>query len=188
MTVSDFVWGVMPPLLLVVKSFSSFFGAVVGHLGYRMVQVFYQQLWDSRRSSLPISACFGTSADSRENVKYTGSPKPRMKESRHFFPHRQKTPPVQQRHFRLTRHRLGGPSSTPKLPHWRAWPCKEEAMRLYWTKMGNFPSLFFQAVKRRLTLWKDDMLLYVTKIGKSLPLPEPIPVDFLPSQVPMVFA
>lgn len=173
----------MPPLLVVLKSFSSFIGAVIGYLGYRMVQVFYKQLQEPRGSSLPTFACLGISADCRDNKKCTGSPKPRLKQTRHFIPHRirrqlpalagdllrlRKTP-AQQRHFRPTRHRIGASCSGAKLSYRRAGSCTREGVRHYWTRIDSFTPLFFQAAKRRLTLWKDDMLLYVTKIGKSLP-------------------
>ncbi|CDJ49165.1 hypothetical protein, conserved [Eimeria brunetti] len=178
-TVSDFAWGVMPPLLVVLKSFASFAGAAIGHLGYRMVQVFYRQLREPMRTSLPVFGCFGFGADYRNNVKYTGSPKPRLKETRHFLPHRirrqppilkgdllhlRKKPSLQQLLFWFTRNELGGSSSTPKLLYRGAGSCTGEGTRRYWTKMDSFSPLFYQAARRRLTLWKDDMLLHVTKI------------------------
>ncbi|CDJ34340.1 uncharacterized protein EMH_0061570 [Eimeria mitis] len=179
MTISDFAWGVMPPFLLVLKSFASFVGAVIGHLGYRMVQVFYRQLREPMRSPLPICAYFETSTDFKEDAKYIGSQQPRLKEARYFLPHRirrqlpvlkgdilrlQKNPLVQQLHFRIAKNRLAGSSSTPQLFHRGSGQCKREGIRHYWTKMDSFSPFFFQAVKRRLTLWKDDMLLYATKI------------------------
>lgn len=179
-TISDFAWGTLPPLFVVVKAVSAVVTVGIGYMGYQIVQVFHRNLREAKRPTLPMSCSFTTAAECKEKGRSNGLSIHPKRETSFSLPHRDcrrririfnraRASAIRSKHVLLTKCSGIAVRSGRQRPHLCAVSSNRVDVRRYWTTLDNYASLFFQAVQRRLILCKDDMLRYVTEIGIFTP-------------------
>ncbi|CDJ37003.1 hypothetical protein, conserved [Eimeria tenella] len=177
-TISDFAWGTLPPLFVVVKAVSAVVTVGIGYMGYQIVQVFHRNLREAKRPTLPMSCSFTTAAECKEKGRSNGLSIHPKRETSFSLPHRDcrrririfnraRASAIRSKHVLLTKCSGIAVRSGRQRPHLCAVSSNRVDVRRYWTTLDNYASLFFQAVQRRLILCKDDMLRYVTEIEDS---------------------
>lgn len=177
--ISDIGWGGLPPFIVALKSTLALITIAAGHIGYKIVRIFFRQLREARRSALPIFACFSIATECEGKRRREGWPGPPTKDDSHTFSRRFHSRWDQShdlaslhdpstfgsRFLRRSKTHVTGYTSNV----WHllvTTPSNRPNTRRYWTTLGNCGPLYCQAVQKRLKLFKDDMLRYATEIGK----------------------
>lgn len=176
--VSDNLWGALPPLLAALKSLASLILIVASHIGYQAIRTFFKQLREAKRPTLPVFS-FPSIASECGNKRRADGWKSYPIKGRSYTMLQRRHPSQERSHdiakllnspptnSGISRRIIkNGTGQIKASGYFRMNAlCDGADGRRYWTSLENCGPLYCQAVHKRLSLFKDDMLRFATEIG-----------------------
>lgn len=177
---SDLTWG-RQNALLALKCTLAFTTIAAGHVGHQITRIFLRQLREAKRLSLQNFLCLPTTGECEGKKRRGGNLVQHRRRGFHGVPHNFHlrrglshdfaglcySPAAGSSFLRRTKTNLTGYLKNTRQLR-RAPAVRKVERRRYWTRLDRCGPLYCQAVQKRLRLFKDDMLRYVTDLGKSI--------------------